>query len=318
MSGADQHRRPGPPAPRIHIVVDRQPGVEGRCRPLGPDLAGRGGRADRLPAAVPVAATKLGRAVAGADNEPLYGGDLPAGGRRRAEIAAAAPEAVLFTACVGSMFGGGVAAAPTRLCQRAGVSLRTPEGLNGLCCGTPWKSEGHLDGHARMAGLVGAALTTPTDGGRLPVEGDASSCAEGLGVLTPEFTIVDVLDFVAQHVAPRLTVRTPVPAVVVHPTCSTTELGSTSSLVALARLVSDDVTVAIGWGCCAFAGDRGLLHPELTASATAPEAAEVAQLAARGVRTEYVSANRTCEIGMHRATGQNYRHVLELLDEATA
>ncbi len=27
------------------------------------------------------------------------------------------------------------------------------------------------------------------------------------------------------------------------------------------------------WGCCAFAGDRGMLHPELTASATAAEAA---------------------------------------------
>lgn len=274
--------------------------------------------ADRLPAAVPVATTKLGRSLVGAENVPLYGDDLPRGGRRRTEIAAAAPEAVLFTACVGSMFGGGVAAALTRLCQRAGVTLRTPEGLNGLCCGTPWKSKGHLDGHARMAGLVRTALTAATDGGRLPVVVDASSCAEGLGVLTPEFTVVDALDFVAQQVAPLLTVTTPVPAVVVHPTCSTTELGSTASLVALARLVSEDVTVPIDWGCCAFAGDRGLLHPELTASATAPEAAEVARLAARGIPTQYVSANRTCEVGMHRATGQHYRHVLEVLDEATS
>jgi D-lactate dehydrogenase len=273
--------------------------------------------ADRLPAAVPVAATKLGRALAGAENVPLYGDDLPRGGRRRSEIAAAAPDAVLFPACVGSMFGGGVTAALTRLCQRAGVTLRTPEGLNGLCCGTPWKSKGHLDGHARMAASVRAALNDATDGGRLPVVVDASSCADGLGVLTPEFTVVDALDFVAQHVAPRLTVTHPVPAVVVHPTCSTTELGSTASLVALSRLVSDDVTVPIDWGCCAFAGDRGLLHPELTASATAPEAAEVARLAARDVLTEYVSANRTCEIGMHRATGQAYRHVLEVVDEAT-
>ncbi len=285
--------------------------------------ASRGGAialtvADRLPAAVPVGATKLGRVMAGAENVPLYDDDLPRGGRRRAESFALAPEAVLFTACVGSMFGGGVAAALTRLCERAGVPLRTPDGLNGLCCGTPWKSKGHLDGHARMAGLVRTALTAATDGGRLPVVVDASSCAEGLGVLTPEFTVVDVLDFVVENVAPRLTVTGPVPAVVVHPTCSTTELGSTASLVALARLVSEDVTVPIDWGCCAFAGDRGLLHPELTASATAPEAAEVARLAARGVRTEYVSANRTCEIGMHRATGEDYRHVLEVVDEATS
>lgn len=30
------------------------------------------------------------------------------------------------------------------------------------------------------------------------------------------------------------------------------------------------------------------------------------------------SCNRTCELGMTRATGEDYRHVLELLDEATA
>ena len=273
--------------------------------------------ADRLPTAVPVAVTKLARTVAGADNVPLYSDDLPPGGRRRREISPAAPEAVLLTACVGSMFGGGATEALIRLCERAGVGVRTPEGLNGLCCGTPWKSKGHLDGHARMAGAMRSALMEATDGGRRPVMVDASSCAEGLGVLTPEFTVLDALDFVAAHVAPKLTVTRKVPAVVVHPTCSSTGLGSTAALVGLARMVSDDVSVPIAWGCCAFAGDRGLLHPELTASATAPEAAEVAQLAARGMVTEYVSANRTCEIGMHRATGQDYRHVLEILERAT-
>ena len=31
----------------------------------------------------------------------------------------------------------------------------------------------------------------------------------------------------------------------------------------------------------------------------------------------YVSTNRTCELGMSRATGKPYRHVLELLAELT-
>ena len=55
------------------------------------------------------------------------------------------------------------------------------------------------------------------------------------------------------------------------------------------------------WGCCGYAGDRGMLHPELTASATAAEAAEVAQR-----ETDwYVSSNRTCELGMQAATGKS-------------
>jgi D-lactate dehydrogenase len=31
----------------------------------------------------------------------------------------------------------------------------------------------------------------------------------------------------------------------------------------------------------------------------------------------HVSSNRTCEIGMTRATGRDYRHVLEVLEELT-
>ena len=56
-----------------------------------------------------------------------------------------------------------------------------------------------------------------------------------------------------------------------------------------------------------------MLHPELTASATAAEAAEVRERDAEA----HASCNRTCEIGMTRATGKDYRHVLELLEEAT-
>jgi D-lactate dehydrogenase len=51
----------------------------------------------------------------------------------------------------------------------------------------------------------------------------------------------------------------------------------------------------------------------LTASATAAEAAEITA----GTYDAYVSDNRTCELGLSRATGRPYRHVLELLEECT-
>lgn len=90
-------------------------------------------------------------------------------------------------------------------------------------------------------------------------------------------------------------VRTRLSSIAVHPTCTLTHLGVTD------------------WSCCGFAGDRGMLHPELTASATRPEAAEVT----RREFAAYTSANRTCEMGMTRATGRTHRHILELLDDAT-
>ncbi len=289
------------------------------------DLASRAGSvglsvADALPSALPVGLTRAMRAIAGAEQVPLYDSGLPSGGARRPVVSSVAPSAVFFAACVGTMFGGDATQAFLDLCSRAGVSVRTPEGLDGLCCGTPWKSKGYQQGYARMRDLVVTALLSASDGCRLPVVVDASSCAEGLEVLLlgKGLTVVDAVDFVATSVAPSLRVSRKVPAVVVHPTCSTSALGSTQSLVALARLVSDDVTVPVAWGCCAFAGDRGMLHPELTAAATAPEAAEVAAVTARAPSgTAYVSSNRTCEIGMGRATGQTYRHILEVVRDAT-
>jgi len=118
---------------------------------------------------------------------------------------------------------------------------------------------------------------------------------------------------VAHHVLPALTVSRTLGSVAVHPTCSSAQIGSTDDLLALCSAIADEVVVPLDAGCCAFAGDRGMLHPELTASATAREAAEVI---ARD-HDAYISTNRTCELGMSRATGKPYRHVLELLAELT-
>ena len=50
-----------------------------------------------------------------------------------------------------------------------------------------------------------------------------------------------------------------------------------------------------------------------TASATAEESAELA-----GERHDaYLSSNRTCEIGLSRATGHTYESVINALDRAT-
>ena len=66
-------------------------------------------------------------------------------------------------------------------------------------------------------------------------------------------------------------------------------------------------------GCCAFAGDRGFLHPELTQSATAAEAEEVGA----ELFDSYLGSNRTCEIGLTTATGKNYESFIYLLEEMT-
>jgi hypothetical protein len=82
-------------------------------------------------------------------------------------------------------------------------------------------------------------------------------------------------------VLPRLPIFRRLNSVALHPVCSAVKMGLSAKLVALAEACSDEVVVPQEAGCCAFAGDRGFLHPELTRSATASEAAELAPQPAR-------------------------------------
>ncbi|WP_426183552.1 FAD-binding and (Fe-S)-binding domain-containing protein [Microbacterium sp. TWP3-1-2b2] len=290
--------------------------------------------ADALPAPLVKGVTHLGRAVLGAETMPLYDAGLPRGGSKAPKPNAPVDaRAVFFGACIGTMFGPegdghGSREALSALLDRAGIPVVIPHDAGGLCCGTPWKSKGHLSGYDRMTRRVLASLWEASRGGELPVVCDAASCTEGLHVMLskslaeyPEYAglrIEDATTYVAREVLPRLAVAQKLESIAVHPTCSTTALGATGALTALASAVADEVYIPEGWGCCAFAGDRGMLHPELTESATAVESAEVSAAdAQRDGFDAFVSANRTCEIGMTRATGKPYRHVIEVLEELT-
>ncbi|GAB3461497.1 FAD-binding and (Fe-S)-binding domain-containing protein [Kineococcus endophyticus] len=284
--------------------------------------------AARVPAPVVRAAARTARAVAGADRVPSYGTELPRGGRARPRLdGGGATEAVLFSACTGTLFGpsgggSGAVAALVALCGRAGVGLATLADPGSSCCGTPWKSKGLRAGYDEVVSRVAPALLEATRGGELPVVCDASSCTEGLlqlwrspaaGPALPPLRVLDATRFVADGLLDRLPVTRRLGSLVLHPTCSPPALGVLPAMVAVAEHVADEVVVPQDAGCCGYAGDRGLLHPELTASATAREAAEVT---ARSFDA-HCSANRTCELGLTRATGRPYRHVLEVLEEAT-
>ena len=273
-----------------------------------------------LPAPLPAGATAAGRTLLGADVVPSWSPDLPRGGSRRSPRRAKTPEAVYFPACISTLFGpadsgSGVRDAFLALCDRAGVGVRVPEEIASLCCGTPWKSKGLTDGYGVMRERVVPVLRRATDGGTLPVVVDAASCTEGLLRLLEDegMEVVDGVAFVASTVLPRLPAARRLPSIVVHPTCSSTQLGINPALLQVAAAAAEDVVQPEDWSCCAFAGDRGLLHPELTAAATAAESRAVQCHEAAA----YASVNRTCELGMTRATGHPYRHVLEVLEDVT-
>jgi D-lactate dehydrogenase len=241
--------------------------------------------------------------------------------------------AVYLPACINRIFGNPATSeqepslpqALVTVSARAGLPVWIPHDVAGHCCATPWSSKGYRRGQDYMAAKTAAALWRWSEGGALPVVIDASSCAqgliEGLAPRLPDeererLAQIEVLDSIAwahDHLAPRLRVGAKLGTVAVHPTCSASQLGLTQKLTALAAELAEDVLVPAATSCCGMAGDRGLLHPELPASALRDVAAELA-----GTHVDaHVCSNRTCEIGLQQITGAPYASFVLLLERLT-
>jgi D-lactate dehydrogenase len=239
--------------------------------------------------------------------------------------------AVYLPACVNRIFGpssnGGGPSLPEAMVSvsaRAGRPVWIPEDAPGHCCAVPWNSKGYRQGAEWMANHTVEALWSWSGEGELPVVIDASSCALGLArEVAPRLTDenrdrhgkLEVLDSVAwaRRLMPDLRVNGKLGSVALHPTCSTRHLELVGELGALAGEIASEVEVPVTATCCGMAGDRGLLHPELTRSATAEEAAELSGSS----HDAYLCGNRTCEIALEQATGCAYESPLVPLERLT-
>ncbi len=270
------------------------------------------------------------RNVVSPDLMPAVPGPMPRGASGLPKTDRNGAAAVYFCACINRMFGrdpagpAGPSLAETfvTLSRRAGKPLWIPPDVAGLCCSTPWKSKAYHQGHKYMAQAMADALWRWSDGGALPIVVDAASCSLGLkediethleGEKKAQYQRLKIIDSVAwcRDLLPNLTISRTLPRVAVHPTCSTTHLGLAGALKQIAGHLADEVEVPIGTTCCGTAGDRGLLHPELVVSATR----EVRAVLDAVPCDAYLSANRTCEMGLRHATGRPYESFIFLLEE---
>ena len=241
-------------------------------------------------------------------------------------------DAVYYPACISRIMGAlpGEPEETTNMqallniAKRAGLHLHIPRDIGGHCCGVPFSSKGFEDANHIAVNHTIESLYRWSDSGRLPIVIDTSPCTYGLKTCRPQLTsenqekfdnlrILDSVEYVQSAILPTLPILRKLESVALHPVCSAIKMGIAPKLVAIAKACSEEALVPMEAGCCAFAGDRGFLHPELTASATKNEATELASKQHDG----YFSSSRTCEIGMTRATGQLYRSYLHLLDEAS-
>ena len=208
------------------------------------------------------------------------------------------------------------------VCEKSGIGVIIPDEAKGSCCSQVFSSKGFTDAHRYTAERIVSILWKSSNEGRIPIVTDVSSCAYTLHHLRPmldennrrkfdSLTILDSVDFLFDMVLPFTEVMSKKDKVVLHPVCSLEKMKTNSRFIKIAQHFSHEVVVPVNSGCCGMAGDRGFLFPELTASATRPEAAEIAGISADG----FYSSTKTCEMAMTAALKENYESILYLADE---
>ena len=272
------------------------------------------------------AAARIGLRVGGPlARRTKKGKDLPAPtSSKLPQTNRSAASAIHVPSCTNRIFDGNPVHALVEVSARAGMPVAIPDEVEGSCCGLPWSSKGFDAAHRHKANEMVEKLWGWSQEGALPVVVDAASCTGAIadpaeGVLSEENSEwlgqMEIVDSVAWalRLLPHLEIAEKVASATAHPTCATRKLGLAHPLRALTEALADEVYIAPSATCCGFAGDRGISHPELTASATRPQ---VEELSGRSFDA-YLSSNRTCEIAMTRATGKNYESPLLLLARLT-
>ena len=200
------------------------------------------------------------------------------------------------------------------LLNKAGYEIIFPKGMDNMCCGTIWESKGMMDIADRKSKELETALWEASEHGKYPVLCDQSPCLHRMRETIKKLHLYEPAEFIYTFLRDRLTFTPIDDTVAVHVTCSMRRMGTASFIIDLAKLCAKEVVVPEGIGCCGFAGDRGLTHPEVNAYALRKLAP---QLKEKGVRKGY-SNSRTCEIGLTTNSGIPYQSIMYLVDKCTA
>lgn len=235
---------------------------------------------------------------------------------------------IYFPTCINRMMGGAkdnkksVPQTFMSVSAKVGIEIVVPDDINSTCCGQLFSSKGYHDAYVYTSNETIRKLWKWTEGGKLPIVLDVSSCTHTLQhcrtVLSDEnkayfdqMSIIDSIDYLHDLVLPKLKEVHKKDSIVLHPVCTLKKMGLEGKLFQIADRFAHEVEVPLMAGCCGMAGDRGFLFPELTAAATAPEAAEVKGAEYSG----YYSTAKTCEMAMSDAVSKNYESILYLVDE---
>lgn len=196
---------------------------------------------------------------------------------------------------------------------RAGYSIIYPKDIDKLCCGMAFSSKGFKEEGARKRKELENALREVSNNGEIPVLFDMSPCFYTFieGFKDKDFKVYDPIEFMYEHVMPKLEVKKKKEEAVIFPVCSVKKIDMEEKLYELSLMCAEKV-IMVESNCCGFAGDRGFTYPELNAHGLRNLRDQLPE----GCKEGY-STSRTCEIGMSEQAQANFKSIFYLIDEVT-
>ncbi|MBU0528636.1 (Fe-S)-binding protein, partial [bacterium] len=206
-----------------------------------------------------------------------------------------------------------------QIAELAKVKLIIPDKISNTCCSTPFSSKGYHETGIDMFTRTINLLYEASNEGKIPIVVDTSPCtykflnpnndiSNKINEKWKRLKFVDIitfLDSITQEINHKPLDR----ELVLHLTCSTQKMEHTQIMQSLAQRCARKVTISENTSCCGFAGDRGLIVPQLTKNAVKYNKE---QLSIEQRRLDGYSSSRMCEIGMSD-TEQTYRSIAFLV-----
>ena len=229
------------------------------------------------------------------------------------------PKVVYFPSCINQSMGTAVRDKEKRplvevtveVLEKAGFEVIFPEAMNRLCCGTPWESKGFFDIADARSRQLESALMKASNDGAYPVLCDTSPCIHRMKkVMTEKLDLYEPVEFIHDHLLDKLELKKTAEPLAFHVTCTSTKMGLQDKFIVVARACTEHPLFPEEVGCCGFAGDKGFFHPEINSWALRNLKLQVDRLQAG------YSNSRTCEIGLSRNSGIDYRSVMYLVRDA--
>lgn len=196
------------------------------------------------------------------------------------------------------------------LLTAAGYQIIYPENMDKLCCGMLFSSKGYVEAGKKASDELKAALLKASENGKHPVLCDMSPCLYTMRTnMEGDLKLYEPAEFIDKYLLDRLELKPVDEKVAIFAVCSAKNMAVESHLENVARKCARKVVI-VDSNCCGFAGDRGFFFPELN-----EHGLRDLKRQSEGCDHGYATS-RTCEIGLSRHSGIEFKSIIYLAAKA--